>query len=65
MVLVDTNRCLSKEARDYCKLLANVSAKPGALQRISVSFQNSLAEIIFFKRPKTEPDPEPDVPLGS
>ena len=74
---VDTNGCLSKEARDYCKLLANISAKPGALQyiyqRISVGFQNSLAELVFkaihhfsSETPNpipSAPDPEPDIPL--
>lgn len=76
---VDTNGCLSKEARDYCKLLANISAKPGALQyiyqRISVAFQNSLAEIVFnaihhftSQTPnpiQPAPDPEPEIPIRS
>lgn len=75
---VDTNGCLSKEARDYCKLLANLSGKPGALQyiyqRVSVAFQNSLVVQVFraihhytsvIPDPLPhEPDPEPEVPLA-
>ncbi len=72
---IDTNGCLSREARGYCKLLANLSNNPGALQyiyqRVSVAFQNSLAEQVFkaihhYTSENQDPipppiDPEPEI----
>jgi hypothetical protein len=48
---VDTNGCLSKEARDLCKTVANLSGKPNALvhiyQRIAVGLQNAIAKQVY------------------
>ena len=47
---VETNGCLSKEAKDYCRMLTKTSKTPGALkniyQRLSVGFQNAIARQI-------------------
>ena len=48
---VDTSGCLSKEARDLCKTVANLSGKPNALvhiyQRIAVGLQNAIAKQVY------------------
>ena len=66
---VETNGCFSREAREFCKMLSKTSSQPGSLktiyQRLSVSYQNSIArQILKSLNYYSSPD-RPSVAVGS